>query len=509
MIPRLLKANSLSFNAGTPLELTTQCNVVESLNGKYELNMEVLISDPNAIYIQPESIIMAKPNMTTQFQPFVVEEINKNIDGVLSIYATHIAQYRTKLMPVLPFNANSLSDAINKVNSISDNIFTLSSNKSVDTKYSLIEPRSYREFLGGKEGSLLDIYKGEYYFDRLNIQLLTRRGNANKLRIMYGSNMTTYNQIDSFDWSNSITGVLPYYKSDEENNTVVVVGDVQYSEYADRYSFKKTVVVDFSEKFEDKPSKAQLNEVAKEYIEGRGLPLVNIKASFEDITTLPNYRDILVNINSLTLGDSVQVINSLYNTNVSTRIREMDFDVLLERYNSITIGDATTTINESISGASGGGTTINNYYGGGSIDNIYPVGSIYMTVNDVNPSELFSGTEWQQIKDKFLLASGDTYTGGSTGGEATHTLSVSELPSHYHSINAQQVNSQSNGVTDGNKFVYGSGSTQGGWGIAGTTNNQGRSMLVVNAHNTNNQGSGTAHNNMPPYLAVYVWQRIA
>ena len=62
---------------------------------------------------------------------------------------------------------------------------------------------------------------------------------------------------------------------------------------------------------------------------------------------------------------------------------------------------------------------------------VYPVGSIYLSINSTNPSTLFGGT-WEQIKDKFLLACGDTYTNGSTGGEATHTLTTNEIPSHSH-----------------------------------------------------------------------------
>lgn len=65
------------------------------------------------------------------------------------------------------------------------------------------------------------------------------------------------------------------------------------------------------------------------------------------------------------------------------------------------------------------------------IYNLYPVGSIYMSVNSTNPSNYFGGT-WEQIKDRFLLACGSTYSNGSTGGETTHTLTVNEIPSHNH-----------------------------------------------------------------------------
>lgn len=65
---------------------------------------------------------------------------------------------------------------------------------------------------------------------------------------------------------------------------------------------------------------------------------------------------------------------------------------------------------------------------------IYPIGSIYLSVNSVDPSTLFGGT-WEKIKDRFLLSSGDTYSNGSIGGEASHTLTINEMPSHKHRIN--------------------------------------------------------------------------
>ena len=62
---------------------------------------------------------------------------------------------------------------------------------------------------------------------------------------------------------------------------------------------------------------------------------------------------------------------------------------------------------------------------------IYPVGSIYMSVNSTSPATLFGGT-WEQIKDKFLLSTGNSYANGSTGGSATHTIAVGNLPAHTH-----------------------------------------------------------------------------
>lgn len=124
-------------------------------------------------------------------------------------------------------------------------------------------------------------------------------------------------------------------------------------------------------------------------------------------------------------------------------------------------------------------------------DKIYPVGSIYLSTNAVDPSTLFGGT-WAQIKDKFLLAAGNNYAIGTTGGEATHTLTVAELPSHDH------------------KGLYVSG-TQLTWRSGERTGGSSSDMAPGGGTSidTASTGSGDAHNNMPPYLVVNVWERTA
>ena len=123
---------------------------------------------------------------------------------------------------------------------------------------------------------------------------------------------------------------------------------------------------------------------------------------------------------------------------------------------------------------------------------IYPIGSIYLTVEPTfDPSVTFGGT-WERIKDRFLLASGDTYTSGNTGGEATHTLTINEMPSHYHK--AFMANTADN-INYEPKQGYQTAPLVG-------------MNTDINAQ-TENTGGGAAHNNMPPYLVVNVWKRTA
>ena len=125
-------------------------------------------------------------------------------------------------------------------------------------------------------------------------------------------------------------------------------------------------------------------------------------------------------------------------------------------------------------------------------DLIYPIGAIYLSVSATNPAILFGG-KWEQIKDRFLLAAGDTYAIRTTGGEATHKLTVAEMPSHTHWTKE---------IAPG---LY------AGWG------NKSQDGWITQALNASNGGTwetaatggNQAHNNMPPYYTVYMWERVA
>lgn len=129
------------------------------------------------------------------------------------------------------------------------------------------------------------------------------------------------------------------------------------------------------------------------------------------------------------------------------------------------------------------------------LDNVYPVGSIYMSVNSTNPGTLFGGT-WERIMERFLFGCGDErYPAGHAGGEEQHLLTVEEMPSHNHAMPYLP-----NSSADGTGFSYGIAA-----GCA-TDSEGGRGYPNLG---TFSSGSGWAHNNMPPYLCVYIWKRTA
>ena len=125
--------------------------------------------------------------------------------------------------------------------------------------------------------------------------------------------------------------------------------------------------------------------------------------------------------------------------------------------------------------------------GSGSIaDLIYPVGAIYLSTYSTRPQTLFGGT-WERIQDRFIFCVGRSMPAGTTGGEASHTLTENEIPPHTH-------------------YVYGSGfdtRVPGFTASVGDSSDSGRPLAASRT------GGGQPHNNMPPYLAVYGWERTA
>lgn len=185
---------------------------------------------------------------------------------------------------------------------------------------------------------------------------------------------------------------------------------------------------------------------------------------------------------------------------------------------------------------------------------VFPVGAIYMSVNNTDPSTLFGGT-WERISGRFLLAADSTYTAGSTGGEANHKLTAAEMPSHthtgpnhQHSIgnHAHTVPAHTHKATTGSagahthslsRWKYTTAVSGGQAYLAqgsldnsyvtskagahthtvtvankpafNTTDNGATDTTWAGTNNTGSAGSSIPHNNMPPYLAVYVWKRTA
>lgn len=151
---------------------------------------------------------------------------------------------------------------------------------------------------------------------------------------------------------------------------------------------------------------------------------------------------------------------------------------------------------------------------------IRPVGSLYWSSKSTEPSVLFGGT-WKRVKDVFILAAGDNYEAGKVGGEATHKLTTNEMPSHTHTFIGSSSTTNNTGAhkhTVSNTVgqiincvpASGSGICMQENPVVATSSSSGSHSHTVTPKGTNsNTGGGQAHNNMPPYITYYCWERTA
>ena len=179
-------------------------------------------------------------------------------------------------------------------------------------------------------------------------------------------------------------------------------------------------------------------------------------------------------------------------------------------------GGASGTWGISITGNAASATNadkLDGYHASDLLGKIYPVGSIYMSMSATNPHDLFGVGTWKRISQGRMLLGADdsTYKAGATGGEATHTLTAAEMPAHSHGISTSGDHSHYFYGSDNNNgpLTEGDGLDTEGNGHFTRNERFTTSSAGAHTHTIDNAGGGAAHNNMPPYLVCYIWQRTA
>lgn len=318
--------------------------VTQVINGEYELRIEYPITGIHATEIVSRSIITAKPDRMKDEQPFRVYRITKPLNGIFTIYARHIA-YDMSGIVVNPFSADSLGLTLQaiKANASSACPFTLNTDKSVASPFTLAVPKSMWAMLGGSEGSVLDVYKGEWEFDGYTAYLWNRRGSNRGVTIRYGKNMTGYEQ--DLDAGSVYTGIYPYWSM---NGTLVTLPE-KIVTVDGTFDFEKILSCDFTESFQEAPTEDQLRARAERYIRDNeiGTPDISWSVEFVQLEQSLEYGDLAL-LERITLGDTVTIDFEKYNTLATARVVEAEFNVLLDRFESVTLGKVKSSLADTI-----------------------------------------------------------------------------------------------------------------------------------------------------------------
>lgn len=332
----------------------TSCTVREERNGEFELTMQYPITGQHFSDIILRRIIFAKPNPYDSPQPFRIYGISRPLNGIITVNAHHLS-YDLSGYSISPFEAPDSTAVFIELNSQMNaswnqnkHPFTFFTDKDmIQTSLNLVTPCNARSLLGGSENTILDLYKGEYSWDKWNVTLHKNRGLDRGVSIRYGKNLTDLEQEENCD--NVWTGVYPYwYSQDEENGGLVQLTEkIVYAQ--GEYKHERIMILDLSSEFEDIPSEGQLRDAAIQYMEDNdiGKPTVSLTVSFINLPDSEEYQEYKM-LQIVRLCDTVTISFPKMNVDSSAKCIATTYNVLTGKYDSIELGDAKSNLASTI-----------------------------------------------------------------------------------------------------------------------------------------------------------------
>ena len=347
MIPILYEKDETQFasNGLGRLRDVTEALVTEERNGVYELQFSYPMTGQHFDKIQIGRIVAVEHDDSGDIQPFDIVSYERPIDGVVTFHCVHVS-YRQSYMTVTGTNINSLASAFTKLSTASpSNPFTYWTDKTSTGYVGAFDgvPKTVRSMLGGVEGSILDTYGGEYEWDGFTVKLWAQRGQYRDFAIRYGVNMMEYQ--DETDSSSCYSSIIPYWT----DGTTTIVGDKQTLSILPPSGRDECIPMDVSEKFENQPTKAQVNSMGLSVLNQGSpyLPTQNITVSFVRLQDTPEYSQ-FSSLLRCGLCDTIKVIVPDYQSSGTFKIVKTVWDVLAERYEEMELGDLSVSLSEAL-----------------------------------------------------------------------------------------------------------------------------------------------------------------
>lgn len=314
--------------------------------GSDELVMRYPVTGLHYGDIALRCILYVKSDPQRDPQPYRIYRITKPIAGIVTVYARHIA-YDLMGVVVQPFTATGVAEALQGFvdNAVTDCPFTFWTDKVTAGTFSVPYPASIWSRLGGVEGSVIDVYGGEYQFDGHTIKLWSRLGADRGVSIRYGKNLTSFDQDENC--ANVYTGVVPYYV-DGETGAVTKLQEGIVPADGD-YSYTRLLPLDLSAEFDSAPTEEQLRTRTKRYIKDNaiGVPAVNWTVGFVQLDQTDEYKGMAL-LERVSLGDTVHVDFPAMGVSVAARAVSAQYDCLLDRYETVTLGSVRQNIADTI-----------------------------------------------------------------------------------------------------------------------------------------------------------------
>ena len=323
-----------------------RCTVTEERNGGYELELVYPITGQHYAALALRALIRAKPNPAGSEQDFRIYKISRPIGGQVTVNAQHIS-YDLSGVPASPFSAQNAPAALAglKAHAAAECPFDFWTDLSTTAAFTVSVPSSIRSLLGGVEGSILDVYGGEYEWDNTTVKLHARRGIDRGVTIRYGKNLTDLTQEENC--AEVYTGVYPYWAGSDGSGLVQLPEKTLAAQ--GNYGFVRILPLDLSEKFEQPPTEEQLRTAAQTYMKQNriGVPKVSMTVSFAQLGQTKEYEGKAL-LEQVDLGDTVRVEFSRLGVSASARCVKTVYNVLLDRYDSVELGDARANIADTI-----------------------------------------------------------------------------------------------------------------------------------------------------------------
>lgn len=333
MKPVLFASTATAFttNGLGKLSDAASCTVKETRNGAFELTLKYPVEGIHYAEIQQRSIILAKPNPVDLAQPFRVYRISKPINGLVTVYAYHIS-YDLTGIPVSPYSAASVQAALAgfSTNAVATNPFTFWSDMTSSGDFIVKSPASVRSLLP----TVLEVYGGEYKYDKYTVRLYQQRGVNRGVTIRYGKNLTDLKQDENC--SNVYTGVYAYYS---DGNGIVETSP-KVTPAPGTYDYTRVLPLDLRAEFKEAPTAEALKAAAEQYMSDHniGVPEVSLNVSFVQLEQTQEYKDLAL-LERVELCDTVTVIFERLGVNATAQVTSTVYNVLIDAYDSVTIGN--------------------------------------------------------------------------------------------------------------------------------------------------------------------------